>query len=531
MSRLREDDPGMEDIPFGFPAGPTFGGISGIPGLGSLPGFGGTNVLVGGGGFSLPGITGLPSIDTLGGGGGFSLPGITGIPGTTGTPLPLPVTAPTPGTIPIPVSTPTTGTPLPLPVTIPTPGTIPIPVSTPTDVDTTGGFSLPDITGLPGTPLPLPVSTPTPGITGPVGPVTTSPTTPTDADTSGGLNIPASVIATGLGLLGGGGSISDFLFGEEGEPFRIEDVRTAQQIAQAQQIFNIGIDLAEKGGPPLPPGPITAPLSQAETDLLSRIEGFALGDFPSVEAARTALTSAASGEVVNPIFEIINQNPDQRELIIKQILDLLTGQSADPNDPRIQAAITAATRPILERFQDQTDIDRNLFTRAGQFVQPGSSSPFEMASSRRDVGLANALGDTGARIVLENLQAERDRQFNLVDTLSGAFETGQDRQLRAATEVVPFEKGQLEGLTDALDTVALPRLIEQFGLTQGQEQFAEQKRQLIEILRLFVMGNQPQIVSIPGSAGSSGLVGPVVESFGESFGSSAATALVNAIFG
>lgn len=333
--------------------------------------------------------------------------------------------------------------------------------------------------------------------------------------------------AAGVGAGSLIGSLTDLLFGTDAEPSRVEDVRSPEQIQQQQDVLNFLVNALNEGGFPQFTGTKVAPLSELETNLLRQLTEFTQGGFPSLDAARSSLTDLAGGGGVNPILERLS--PETQTLTMQQISDILTGQSADPNDPRIQAAITAATRPIIEQFQDQFDLTRGQFTQAGQFVQPGSSSPFELASSRLHTGLANALGDTGARIIFDNLNAERGRQTDLIGLLSDAFESGQERRLDASVRTVPFEKGQLEGFTSALDTAALPRLIEQFGLTAGQSEFTRQQDSLLEILRLLVGGNQPEIVSIPGSAGGGGILDPLLGAAAQAFGEPAGTALAKAI--
>ena len=80
-----------------------------------------------------------------------------------------------------------------------------------------------------------------------------------------------------------------------------------------------------------------------------------------------------------------------------------------------------------------------------------------------------------------------------------------------------------------METVALPRVIEQFGLSQGQAEFGKQQDQLLQILQLLIQGNQPQVVSIPGTPGGGGVAGPILAAgataFGGPVGAAAAAAL------
>ena len=337
--------------------------------------------------------------------------------------------------------------------------------------------------------------------------------------------------------------IGDFLFGEDPEPGRIVDPRTPEELVTRNEAIQTVRGFIAGGGLNPFPGQTTAGLTPTESTLLNRLDAFAGGQFPNVAAASAGLGDILTGggggfqQPVNPIFTEAGNRPGQVQGAFDEIFNVLTGQSQSADDPRIQAAITAATRPILEQFQDQADINRNLFTRAGQFVQPGSSSPFELAQSRLNVGLANALGDVGADIVFRNLQSERGRQADLQRTLFDQFQQDQNRalagrgqQLQAIAQTVPFERSQLDTLATALDTAALPRLIQQFGLTQGRDIFEREQQSLLNLLQLAFQGTSPQQIAVPGSPGSTGLLGSIAGGAGAAFGGPLGGALANAIF-
>lgn len=324
--------------------------------------------------------------------------------------------------------------------------------------------------------------------------------------------------------------IKDLLLGEEATPARIEDIRSPEQIAAGEQNIGAISDIVAQGGLPGFTGPTTAPITGLESDLIARLGQMTSGTFPGVGTARETLRRQAAGESINPILRELGLRPEEAEAGFGQVFDLLSGRT-QRGGPELQAAIAAATRPITEQFGEATEAQRNLFTQAGQFVQPGASSPFELAQSKLSVGLANALGDVGSRMAFQNLQSERGRQSDLINMLSGAFESGEGRATTAAAQTVPFEAGQLNALSGALETAALPRLIEQFGISQGQEEFSRQQDTLLKALQLAFQGNQPQTVSIPGSPGGGGLLAPIATAAGTAFGGPAGAALAGKIFG
>ncbi len=350
--------------------------------------------------------------------------------------------------------------------------------------------------------------------------------------------------------------IGDFLFGEDPEPGRIVDPRTPEENVTRDEAIKMVRGFIAGGGLNPFPGQTTAQLTGLENQLLGQLGEFTQrpGGFAELAQARGALSDilTGGGQVptagadfnINPLIAEFSRRPDESGRVFNQVADLLTGRTQDADDPRIQAAITAATRPIIEQFQDRADINRNLFTRAGQFVQPGSSSPFELAQSRLDVGLANALGDTGANIVFQNLQSERQRQANLLSDLQQQFQSDEQRrlaqqqqglqargqQLQAVAQTVPFERGQLDALAGALDTAALPRLIEQFGLTQGRDIFEQEQQSLLNLLQLAFGATSPQQIAVPGSPGSTGFLGQVAGGVGTALGGPLGGALADAIF-
>ena len=170
--------------------------------------------------------------------------------------------------------------------------------------------------------------------------------------------------------------VSDFLFGEDPEPGRVEDLRTPEQIAQQGQSLGALQAIINNGGLPGFGGPTAAPIGGAEQDLLDMLGNFTSGSFPTIGQGRDTLGRLSEGTGAstrfNPFIEEASNRPGQSQLIADQFFDILTGASQQSDSPILRGAIDAATRPILDRFEQEGEINRNLFTQAGQFVQPGS---------------------------------------------------------------------------------------------------------------------------------------------------------------
>ncbi len=207
----------------------------------------------------------------------------------------------------------------------------------------------------------------------------------------------------------------------------------------------------------------TAPISGGEQSLVDRIG---------------ALTSG--GGAVGDANNLLSQT--------------LGGQFLSPeSNPFLQATIQAAQRPLLEQFQDVTLPGlSSAFTAAGQRTQPGGSSAFDKAKAIESRGLFNALGDISTKLAGENFQAERARQ------------------VQAVTQAGQLSTQEINNTISGLQAVALPRLIEQFGIDKGLQEFNQRidtvlkAIQLAQGLPLFTQGSFGQFSSDtnPNIAGS-----------------------------
>lgn len=323
--------------------------------------------------------------------------------------------------------------------------------------------------------------------------------------------------------------VKDLLFGQAAEPARVEDVRSEGQSALGNQLASFLSGAIGQGGLPAFEGQMVAGLGDQENQILGLLDGIInQGNFGQ---AQGVLNRTAGGGAANPLIQGLSSQPGVVDETFANLGDLISGRSQDPNSAFIQNQIQAATRPIFERFDDNLGNLTSAATQAGQFVQPGSSSPFELAKARLQTGVANAIGDTSAGIVTQNANRERDRQLNLTGLLGNTFESGENRALTGATSQPGFQRGQLGGLTDALNISALPRMITQLGLDRGQGEFNRQQGTLMNLLGLGLNSSAPQTVSIPGTEGSSGLLGGALTAGATALGGPLGGALAGRILG
>ncbi len=180
----------------------------------------------------------------------------------------------------------------------------------------------------------------------------------------------------------------------------------------------------------------------------------------------------------------------------------LQGNFLSPeSNPFLAAQIAGAQRPLIQQFQDVAMPRlQGAFTAAGQRTQPGGSSAFDRAAALATRGLFDSLGDISTKLTGQNFQAERARQVEAVT---------QSSQLRGQ---------EVQNTIQSLQAAALPRLIEQFGIDRGLEEFNSrmniilQAIQLAQGLPLFAQGQEgmsetrPNIVST--LLGASGIRNP-----------------------
>lgn len=182
----------------------------------------------------------------------------------------------------------------------------------------------------------------------------------------------------------------------------------------------------------------TAPLHQLELQQLQQIPG-------QVNAANPLLQQTLAGNFVNP-----------------------------QSNPFLNQYIRAAQRPTLEGLTET--LDRTLpgrFTQAGQFVQPQGSSAFDRAAAIATRGAANAVGDIATNIGYNAYNSERQLQ----------------------QQAIGLNQQQVQQHIAALQAEALPRLIQQYGMDQGLQQYNQHVNQFLGLLQLLQTYTSPTPVS------------------------------------
>jgi hypothetical protein len=175
----------------------------------------------------------------------------------------------------------------------------------------------------------------------------------------------------------------------------------------------------------------TAPLGSAEQDLLTQLQQY----------GAPGGTGAATDTYIN---------------------DVISGKYLNPNtNPFLDAYIQAAQRQTQQALE-QT-LGRTLpgqFTAAGQKIQPGSSSAFDRAAALAYGQGANALADIATNIGYNAYTGERTNQ----------------------QQAVQLGQQQVQTVISNLQAQALPRLIQQYGLDQGLQEFNTRLQTLLQVL-------------------------------------------------
>lgn len=190
-------------------------------------------------------------------------------------------------------------------------------------------------------------------------------------------------------------------------------------------------------------------LSQAQSFLSQQLAGQmnpfarAVGLSEAEQQGLNAIQQAAFGQ--NPLLSTVQQGIQQ-----------LAGSGGV--HPQLDQLIQAATRPILEQFDDEALRQRGLFTAAGQQVQGLGSSPFAQASARLSSSIANALGDTTAQLTAALNQQQQQAQLQAL---------GLGAQLPGM---------QLQNMLAAQQALGLPREIEQLGLGLQSQAFQQMQQ-------------------------------------------------------
>jgi len=192
-------------------------------------------------------------------------------------------------------------------------------------------------------------------------------------------------------------------------------------------------------------GPFAAPLSGAERGGLTALNNNAFGQFGVGGASDEALRIALAGGQQNPF---------------------------------LGDAITAAIDPILNNAELQQLRDRSNFTQAGQKIQ-GSSAFAE-----------------------DRFRHLQETEANIANTAASlAFQDAQQRS-QNQLQAVSLSNARLQEQREAISALALPRLIEQAGITGANTELARRFKVIEDALGLLSQLTSPTPVTT--SSGFSG---------------------------
>ncbi len=289
--------------------------------------------------------------------------------------------------------------------------------------------------------------------------------------------------------------VKDFFGGSEQKQGPVETTPEAFKALQ-QPIADVLRNLFEGGAPTFggvqDPSRFSAGLGGGEGALLQSLMGMfggTGGGFNKYGQPQAPVTGdLGSSQVLfggaqpSPGAGVAGQDPSLTSSNAAQSLlqQTLQGNFLSPeSNPFLSAQIASAQRPLIQQFQDVAMPRlQGQFTAAGQRTQPEGSSAFDRAASIATRGLFNNLGDIATKMTGENFQAERARQVQAVT---------QSSQLRGQ---------EVQNTIQSLQAAALPRLIEQFGIDRGLEEFNSrmniilQAIQLAQGLPLFAQGQE-----------------------------------------
>lgn len=151
-------------------------------------------------------------------------------------------------------------------------------------------------------------------------------------------------------------------------------------------------------------------------------------------------------------------------------------------NPFLQATIDAAIRPILENAQLQELRDRSAFAGAGQKLSRSSAFAEDRANAVRDT--ERAVGDVAAQLAFQEFENRRQQQAQAVELANSRF--AEQRQ--------------------AISTLALPRLVEQYGIEKGNEEMVRRFNVIEAALNQLAQLASPRVVTLSSSSqGNAGI--------------------------
>lgn len=215
---------------------------------------------------------------------------------------------------------------------------------------------------------------------------------------------------------------------------------------------------------------VGGPLSEVLKGLLSGGSSNPMGGIPTYGGQTTAAVKPNEQAFLDILK---NLGSGQGSGLLK---DTIEGKFTDPNsNPFLNDYIKAAQRPTLQGLEET--LTRSLpgrFTAGGQFTQPQGSSAFDRAAGIATRGAADAVGDIATKIGFGAYDAERGRQ----------------------QQGIQLGQAEVETTIKGLQAQALPRLIEQYGLDSGLQQFRDRMNALLAVLGVATSATKPTVGQI-----------------------------------
>ncbi len=183
------------------------------------------------------------------------------------------------------------------------------------------------------------------------------------------------------------------------------------------------------------------------------------------------------------------------------------------NSPTTQAAISAAVNPLVSTFQNVTmpNLIGNAVANGQVLNGPRTTDPNSSGAGSSAFDKAAALAGTGLDQAVASATAP---------IANNAMLAGLNMQENAPSQATQLGSAQVQSLIANLQAQALPRLIQQYGMDQGVQQFNNRVQTMLAALGLGAsvsgpdVANQTQSNSQFSSAPSGGLMGSLFGSGG-----------------
>lgn len=176
-------------------------------------------------------------------------------------------------------------------------------------------------------------------------------------------------------------------------------------------------------------------------------------------------------------------------------------QMLDPNyagalagSPQTQRAITSATNPLVNAF-NQTALPglAGQFTASGQRVNAAQQD----RTGGTQIPGAQGYGKGSSAFDKAEANAQNNLLTNVAQTAGGisnsAYQTGLAQHSGAVGQAINIGQADMQNLVSSLQAVALPQLIQQYGINQGVQLFQSQMQTILQALGAAGQISQPAI--------------------------------------